>query len=74
MIDWLRRRICRCPEPEPMLQVTGYTGGFVGGPYMEVHIGGSADDRPMYDQLVAAEREFLERPRRHLHAVPDETE
>jgi hypothetical protein len=58
MIDWLRRRICRCPEPEPMLQVTG---GFV-PPYGT----STAVEWPYPEPPV-------ERPR-HLHAVPDETE
>lgn len=27
MIGWLRRLLCRCPEPEPTIQNTGWTGG-----------------------------------------------
>lgn len=68
MIERLRRWLCRCPEPEPIIENTAFTGNYT-GPYMEVSIAGSqAMGPPLYDELAAGER------RRHLHVVPDEPE
>lgn len=27
LLEWLRRWLCRCPEPEPTIQATGNMGG-----------------------------------------------
>ena len=70
MLDWLRRRICRCPEPEPLIENTGFTGGVLIG-FAQSHDFGEAVSYQSTGTITPADPPA--RPR-HLHAVPDETE
>jgi hypothetical protein len=64
ILDWLRRWLCRCPEPEPLIQNTGYTGTFT------ITSGPPPPAGSLLDTMVEADERW-QRPR-HLHAVPDD--
>lgn len=65
ILDWLRSLICRCPDPEPVIENTGYTGGSWSSWGAEMPLSHLESPVMHVSELTAPE------PKRHLRLVDD---